>query len=137
MEVKEKIIQATTENWRVLFEGSSNPTSLILTNKRLILKTWMPGSDLFNASEESISLQEIKNIDIETKISNNPCIKFTYDEGVETHFRFFQTTPGTTFHVLLGDAGKVTAEITAYTAYWASLLTMAKFLYGSPEDYKK
>jgi hypothetical protein len=125
-EVEEKVIQMTTENWSALFKNSTKETGLILTNKRLILKS----------SGESIYLHEINNIDIDTKITNNPCIKFTYGEELETHIRFFRTTSGTTFHVLLGDSGKVSAENALYTSYWASLLTMAKFLYGSPKYFE-
>jgi len=127
MEETEKIIQITTEDWSALFKNSTKETGLILTNKRLILKS----------SGESIYLHEINNIAIDTKITSNPCIKFIYGEGLETHIRFFRTTPGTTFHVLLGDSGKVSAENALYTAYWASLLTMAKFLYGSPNYFEE
>jgi len=133
MDEKEKILIMTTENWRALFKNSGEPTVLILTDKRLILKRGEPTTeDLYDSSEESIDIKEINNIDIETSVVNNPCIKFTYGDGLETSIRFVRTTPGTMFHSILGSVDKNTAEISAYTSYWASVLTMARIFYGSP-----
>jgi hypothetical protein len=130
---KEKILLKTTENWRALFKNSSEATVLILTDRRLILKRWEPTTeDLYDSSEESIDIKEIENIDIETSLVNNPCIKFTYGNGLETSIRFYRTTPGTLFNTMLGSVDKNTAEISAYTSYWASMLTMARILYGTP-----
>ena len=133
MEDKEKILLMTTENWRALFKNSSEATALILTDRRLILKRWKPTSeDLYDSSEESIDIKEINNIDIETSVVKNPCIKFTYGDGLETSISFFRTAPGAVFHSVLGSTDKNAAEISAYTSYWASMLTMARIFYGPP-----
>ena len=119
---EEKIIYRTSGGWRGILEPRRF-TSLTLTNKRLVLKE----------ADISISLKDIKNINIETFTANMPCIVVNYGEKSEK-IRFNRTTAGSVFHTLFGSIDKVAAETASYTAYWASLITIAKFLYGNPHQ---
>ncbi len=127
MEVKERTIKITGPSWTARVSTrriTGEAGSLKLTNKRLRVK---PG-----ASGKAILLEDIKDVEIETRFADVPRIKIRVNRKTE-YIEFRRSTTGHVFTALIGEIGIAQAEVAAYTAYWASLITMAKFLYGQPE----
>ena len=123
-EMKERIIKKTKDGWIAHLDNQSG--SLILTNQRIILGT----------SKCTISLNDIHDIEIDTRFSDVTRISIDCKESIK-HLEFGRSSPGHIANVLLGDSGWTHSEISSYTSYWASLLTMAKFLYGTQESDEK
>lgn len=127
MEYEEKIIQKTSDGWYVTLSKDIKG-SLILTNKRLII----------GDSSNSIYLKEIKKIDVHS----TPSIKINLKDRVE-HLIFKKGSIGhavdtfaavilaTPFETISGQ------EVSSYTSYWASILTMAIFQYGHPDEFRE
>ena len=90
-----------------------------LTNKRLT----------FGASGKTILLVDIENVEIETRTADATRIKIRLGRETE-YIAFARHTPGHIVHILIGDSGLSHSEVSSYTAYWASLLTMATFMFG-------
>jgi hypothetical protein len=123
MEEDEKIILETSGGWT----GILDPwrlTSIILTNKRIIMKDIV------------IPLEDIKNIDIETSAVGGIKLILSYGEEYGK-ISFSRSTAGSAFHLILGVGEKVSSEWNSYTTYWASMITMAKFFYGKPKVFGK
>jgi len=96
--------------------------SLILTNQRLMI----------GGSRNSIYLKDIKTIDIPSINAINITLE---DREVKLFFekRSIGHAVDQFASILLGgpyEAGSWQEEVSSYTSYWASLLTIARFLYG-------
>jgi len=113
----EKIIQTTSKGWYAVLESNKKSGPLILTDKQIII----------GDTNESIPLDDIEEIDIETRFEDFPKINILYGDKVKS-LEFYRTSAWS-------KVGIAHSEISAYTAYWASMLTMAAFLFG--QNYGK
>lgn len=119
----EKIIIKNALGWKGVVEPKRF-TDVVLTNKHLHLMQL----------QTSIPLSQIERIDIESTATTDPHIKIIYN-GNSVKLFFSRATSGSLFHLTLGSGDKVSREWVSYTMYWASLITMAKYLFGEPELY--
>lgn len=119
----EKIIAKSSKGWTSILGNLRG--SLILTNKRLLI------GDATNA----ILLNEILDVDIDTRTADVTRIMIETEKGTK-YLEFARTTTGHTINLLLGDSGWSFSEVSSYTSYWASLITMAKFQYGQSESFE-
>jgi Zn finger protein HypA/HybF involved in hydrogenase expression len=133
MDDGEKIIKKTSEEWSVILKGSIRSThpitwdeledhpektgSMILTENRIII------------GDYSISLDDIVEIDLKPQFADIPKIRITCNDRIE-NLQFHRGSLSHGINILWGEIDFAYAEDQAYTAYWASLLTMAAFLYG-------
>ena len=74
MDNEERIIKITGSGWSAKFSKDKNPGSLKLTNKRLT----------FGASGKTILLEDIENVEIETRTADVTRIKIRF--GRETEY---------------------------------------------------
>ena len=131
MDNAEKIIKITGSGWSAKFSKDKRQGSLKLTNKCLT----------FGASGETILLEDIENVEIETRTANVPRIKISFESRDQVkrieYIDFARHTAGHTLHILIGDSGLSHSEVSSYTAYWASLITMANFMFGNKAPNKE
>jgi hypothetical protein len=125
MEEEERTITKTGSGWSAKFTKYEKQGSLRLTNKRLIFGGGKP-----------ILLDEIRSVEIETRIANVTRIKIRLMRGTE-YIDFGRHTPGHMVHLLAGEFGITHSEVSSYTAYWASLITMAVFMFGKNFDVER
>ena len=125
LNIDEKIIQKTSDNWKVYLSKQISG-SLTLTNHRIIVENL----------DNSIYLKEISKIDIPSILN----IELSLGDDVK-NLRFEKRNIGHAVDqfasVLLGspyEAGSWQEEVSSYTSYWASLTTMAVFLFGNPNE---
>ena len=95
-----------------------------------------PTTPCLRARGYSIQLKDIENVDIETRIADVTKIKISLKNKTE-YIDFARQTTGHTFSILFGDTGWIQSEVSSYTAYWASLITMAKFLFGKSDEVEE
>ena len=116
----ELIIQKTSKGWDALISKDIKG-SLILTNKRIII----------GKSENSIYLADIEHIEISTRFADVPKIMIIHDDKTD-NIEFVRSSAGHSLSLFSGDLGRsfTHSELSSYTAYWASLLTMAVYLSG-------
>jgi len=124
MENEELIIKKIGSGWSVRLTKNRRPGSLILTNQRLIV------------ADNSIPLEDIVSVDIDTRTADVTRIVINLENKTE-YLDFARHSAGHMVNILFGDTGWSHSEVSSYTSYWASLLTMATFLFGRKNKYVK
>ena len=134
---EERIIQKTSEKWVALLSTSDEKKgqrgSLILTNKNIIFKH----EPRYGNLEVNIPITEISNVDVETRWGDVPKISVYTNEKI-VNLEFSRQSTGHSMSLFAGDIGRsfMHSELSAFTSYWASLITMVKFHYGVTEVYE-
>ncbi|MCW4048324.1 MAG: hypothetical protein NWE89_01175 [Candidatus Bathyarchaeota archaeon] len=126
MSASEKVIKETSSDWVVYLDNSAINGSMTLTDTRII----------FGSSDQDIFLNNIKNIEILTRLADTPQISIENNNWYKT-ISFERKTGAHLANVLFGNTGWVHGDIASYTSYWASLFTFARFLHGNPPSLKR
>ena len=123
----EIMIQKTSSGWQVVL--SKKKSDLILTNQRLI----------FGNLDTIIELYKIKNVEFVplrsiklTLIEDTIQFGFSKSSGSHTIDQAVSAFLGSPF-----EAGSWQEEVSSYTAYWASMLTMTLIQFGNPMKYEE
>jgi hypothetical protein len=106
MDSEESIIQLSFSNWGVFLSNNAILGPLILTNKRLI----------FGNKENSIKLDEIKFIQIDTSLVAAPSILLELSNNTFESIQFVRITSGHLVATLLGDTNWAQTEVATYTS---------------------
>jgi hypothetical protein len=117
MALCEDVVQFSFLDWGVFRSNVPISGPLILTNKRLI----------FGNKENSIKLDEIKFVQIDTHLAAAPSILLYLFNDTFESLSFVRLTSGHLVTVLLGDTGWAQTEVAAYASYWAALITFTKY----------
>ena len=123
MENEERIIKKTSSGWKAILGKQRG--SLILTNRRLII----------GDSSNSIPLEDIIDVDIETRLADVTQIQIECKDGTK-YLEFVRRGGNHVAQILLGNSGWSFSEVSSYTSYWASILTIAIFLFGQAGEMR-
>lgn len=123
---KETIICQSSQGWVVNSMGNTYKHPLKLTNKQLILGD---NGITFNLKDMKMCLFKPMNIIEITLTDRTERLKFTKQSVGHAIDQFASAIMGEPF-----EAGSWQEEVSSYTSYWASMITMAISLYGNPVE---